>query len=449
MDQAYTLHELQQLNPQMHVVYLDIKAAYDCTNRSLVWDSIWFAKNDKSRDFTRTQLLPILRSLFDFNACQLLTLAMSFRDHMLTFNATSLNSLLFADDSSVFAKDATLKDAQKLQDKCLRQALSLGKTSSGAALNLMFGVVPVAARNKMLNARYFFRLHHIQDARNTTAQMYRHMVEKIASGASVGQSLTKFSLDYMDIQDFLNSVRRPSFVELPLVLPTTKAYDIELPVVRTKNIEAADMLSMHKRALTTAAEEAEVVVDAGRVDRQDMSIQERMAAARVRKLARSVIITTYDPEAVHRRFDAGIVFYACDDTGAASGVGLARVPRTAAHELGHCLAMDHCVYHACAMQGSASLNEDLRRPPYLCPVCLAKLARTVAGPPSLVVVVPSLEKEEAVLRACAAEVDYLVWLYVALRKVCGRWAADTGMFAAFDAWLGVRIAEMSGLAGSR
>ncbi|KAI9321968.1 hypothetical protein DFJ73DRAFT_785745 [Zopfochytrium polystomum] len=59
------------------------------------------------------------------------------------------------------------------------------------------------------------------------------------------------------------------------------------------------------------------------------------------------------------------------------------------------------------------------------------------------------EKEEAVLRACAAEVDYLVRLYAALRRVCGRWAADTGMFAAFDAWLGVRIAEMSGLAGSR
>ncbi|KAI9339505.1 hypothetical protein DFJ73DRAFT_947984 [Zopfochytrium polystomum] len=121
---------------------------------------------------------------------------------------------------------------------------------------------------------------------------------------------------------------------------------------------------------------------------------------------------------------------ATDDTGTASGVWLARVARTAAHELGHCLAMDHCVYHACAMQGSASLNEDLRQPPYLCPVCLAKLARAVAGPP------PS-------------PVDYLVRRYAALRRVCGRWAADAGMFAAFDAWLGVRMAEMSGLAGSR
>ncbi|OCL11909.1 hypothetical protein AOQ84DRAFT_270075, partial [Glonium stellatum] len=33
----------------------------------------------------------------------------------------------------------------------------------------------------------------------------------------------------------------------------------------------------------------------------------------------------------------------------------------------------HCVYYACNMQGSASIIEDARQAPYLCPVDLAKL----------------------------------------------------------------------------
>lgn len=32
---------------------------------------------------------------------------------------------------------------------------------------------------------------------------------------------------------------------------------------------------------------------------------------------------------------------------------------------------------ACAMQGTASMAEDLRQPPYLCPVCAKKVARAV------------------------------------------------------------------------
>lgn len=56
---------------------------------------------------------------------------------------------------------------------------------------------------------------------------------------------------------------------------------------------------------------------------------------------------------------------------------LLRIARTASHELGHCLGMDHCTYYACAMQGTASTNEDSRQPPFLCPVCLNKLAHAV------------------------------------------------------------------------
>ncbi|KAL8789656.1 MAG: hypothetical protein Q9213_001092 [Squamulea squamosa] len=52
---------------------------------------------------------------------------------------------------------------------------------------------------------------------------------------------------------------------------------------------------------------------------------------------------------------------------------LIRTALTSAHELGHCFGLDHCVYYACCMQGSASLAEDARQPPYLCPVCEEKI----------------------------------------------------------------------------
>ncbi|KIJ43471.1 hypothetical protein M422DRAFT_779800 [Sphaerobolus stellatus SS14] len=59
--------------------------------------------------------------------------------------------------------------------------------------------------------------------------------------------------------------------------------------------------------------------------------------------------------------------------GALSALWLTRVCRTASHELGHCFGIEHCVYYACVMQGTASIGEDVRQPPYLCPVDLAKV----------------------------------------------------------------------------
>ncbi|KEF59901.1 uncharacterized protein A1O9_04749 [Exophiala aquamarina CBS 119918] len=53
---------------------------------------------------------------------------------------------------------------------------------------------------------------------------------------------------------------------------------------------------------------------------------------------------------------------------------LLRICRTASHELGHCFGLDHCMYRACVMQATSSVAEDMRQPPYLCPVCDAKLA---------------------------------------------------------------------------
>ncbi|KAL9576965.1 MAG: hypothetical protein Q9212_006682 [Teloschistes hypoglaucus] len=58
---------------------------------------------------------------------------------------------------------------------------------------------------------------------------------------------------------------------------------------------------------------------------------------------------------------------------------LIRASLTAAHELGHCFGIDHCVYYACCMQGSASLAEDARQPPYLCPVCEQKILLATGG----------------------------------------------------------------------
>ncbi len=44
-----------------------------------------------------------------------------------------------------------------------------------------------------------------------------------------------------------------------------------------------------------------------------------------------------------------------------------------AHEVGHILGMEHCVYYECAMNGANSLDEDDKAPLHLCPVCMAKV----------------------------------------------------------------------------
>lgn len=44
------------------------------------------------------------------------------------------------------------------------------------------------------------------------------------------------------------------------------------------------------------------------------------------------------------------------------------------HEAGHMFSVSHCVRYECCMNGSNSLEEMDRQPPFLCPVCLKKLA---------------------------------------------------------------------------
>ncbi|KAF2483252.1 hypothetical protein BDY17DRAFT_297104 [Neohortaea acidophila] len=96
-----------------------------------------------------------------------------------------------------------------------------------------------------------------------------------------------------------------------------------------------------------------------------------------------------------------------------------RVCKTVSHEIGHCFGMDHCVYFACIMQGTASVAEDVRQPPYLCPIDLSKVLRAIS----------------------ATDVNAR---YEALLAFCERWKDDR-MFAAFAAWLRVRLEQRHAL----
>lgn len=52
---------------------------------------------------------------------------------------------------------------------------------------------------------------------------------------------------------------------------------------------------------------------------------------------------------------------------------LFRAMKVASHETGHMFSMRHCIAYECNMNGSNSLEESDRKPPYLCPHCLAKM----------------------------------------------------------------------------
>ncbi|KAF8967028.1 hypothetical protein BDZ97DRAFT_1656732 [Flammula alnicola] len=100
---------------------------------------------------------------------------------------------------------------------------------------------------------------------------------------------------------------------------------------------------------------------------------------------------------------------------ALNGLWMSRVCRTAAHELGHCFGMDHCIYYACSMQGSGTLKEDARQPPYLCPVDLEKMVTATGA--------NVVERYEAISEFCSKH-------------------DGVHLFDSFRAWIGVRLREL-------
>ncbi|EFQ36643.1 hypothetical protein CGRA01v4_13441 [Colletotrichum graminicola] len=113
------------------------------------------------------------------------------------------------------------------------------------------------------------------------------------------------------------------------------------------------------------------------------------------------------------------------------GLWFARVARTAAHEIGHCLGMGHCVYYACVMQGTGGLGEDARQPPYLCPVCEAKV---VWGLGEMGVVEGCRAGTWREGRRRSVERERME----AMRGFCELWKG-VGMFAGYAGWLDARL----------
>lgn len=109
-----------------------------------------------------------------------------------------------------------------------------------------------------------------------------------------------------------------------------------------------------------------------------------------------------------------------------TGLWLSRVARTVSHEVGHCFCLAHCSYYACVMQGTAGIMEDLRQPPYLCIVCLAKLTKAVGA-----------------LDRGLDPVQLMVDRYTVLARFCTTWKT-VGMFAAYRGWLEKRIETLRG-----
>jgi archaemetzincin len=108
-----------------------------------------------------------------------------------------------------------------------------------------------------------------------------------------------------------------------------------------------------------------------------------------------------------------------------------RVIRTVSHELGHCLCLAHCFFYACIMQSTASLLEDVRQAPYLCPTCDAKTSHTI---------VVELQR--------GTEEDRQRWVrdrYSALKTFCeGDNRMEATLWAGFHGWLGAVLENRDG-----
>ncbi|CAG9980390.1 unnamed protein product [Clonostachys byssicola] len=111
-----------------------------------------------------------------------------------------------------------------------------------------------------------------------------------------------------------------------------------------------------------------------------------------------------------------------------SQLWMSRTARTMSHEVGHCMVLDHCSFFACVMQGTANIAEDVRQPPYLCPICLQKLSNLLApliGKPTT----PNIQMQ------------FIQGQHEALARFCRRWP-KVGMFTGLAAWMAQRLELM-------
>ena len=53
------------------------------------------------------------------------------------------------------------------------------------------------------------------------------------------------------------------------------------------------------------------------------------------------------------------------------------ISQVMSHEICHVLGMKHCYYFHCAMNESASIDEAISQPLFLCPICLRKLHKAL------------------------------------------------------------------------
>lgn len=118
----------------------------------------------------------------------------------------------------------------------------------------------------------------------------------------------------------------------------------------------------------------------------------------------------------------------CDEKKEVRAIWFTRLAKTVSHELGHCFGIAHCFYYACNMQGTAGMKEDVRQPPYLCPVCEAKVSHAIV--------------DELGIGKALGRSTWVTQRCMVLRNFCqtlldDRWAA--AMWRGLEAWLANRI----------
>lgn len=131
--------------------------------------------------------------------------------------------------------------------------------------------------------------------------------------------------------------------------------------------------------------------------------------------------------AMRAAVDAASKYAGSGDEKETRALWFARLARTVSHELGHCFGIAHCFYYACNMQGTAGMKEDVRQPPYLCPVCEAKVSHTIV--------------EELGSGKSAGKSTWVAQRCTAIRHFCQTLKDDgqaTAMWMGLEAWLADR-----------